>query len=84
MFPFKRLGFFMIGTFALIDFAIVIDVFLGLLMDPVDFLLLRGNNFIVFGLDSPHGFIDLIGFAVQMLQQRIRVMGKIGAQRGCG
>ena len=68
MFLFKGLGFFMIGTFSLIDFTIVIDVFLGLLMNPINLLFLLGDDFIMLGLDGSHRLIDLVGFAMQVLQ----------------
>ena len=69
----------MIRTQALIDFAVVIYHFLGSLMDLIDFLLLLGQKFIVFCLDIPHGFIELVGAAMQVLQQWIMVMGKVRA-----
>ena len=47
---FKGLGLEVVRTFAQVDFAVVVDHLLGVLMDLVDLLLLLGQDLVVFGL----------------------------------
>ena len=66
----------MIRTLTQIDFSIEINHLLAVLMQPVDLLLLLGQNFIMLGFYLAHAFIELVGPTVQMLQRRVCVVAK--------
>jgi hypothetical protein len=88
VFGIKGLGFFMVWTPTVVDLAIVVDDFLGSLLDPVKllffpvkllFFLLK--DFLELSLERPHFLVDLIGPAMQMVQMGVCIMGEVGAER---
>ena len=72
----------MVRTQTLVDLAVVVNDFLGALVDLVDALFLIGQDLVVFGLDGPQFLVELVCPAMQVLQLGVMVVGKIGTQGG--
>ena len=56
----------MVWTPTVIDLAIVVDDFLGSLLDPMKLLLFLLKDFLELSLEGSHFLVELIGPAMQM------------------
>ena len=57
----------MVWTPTMVDLAIVVDDFLGSLLDPVKLLFFFLKDFLELSLEGTHFLVDLIGPAMQMV-----------------